>query len=84
MAVRGGEGGGRTLVTLFLWLNNGREEMLKMAEQEVKRGVLESPLHARDRQHLFPLNTQLIVFKRSGNTSLTLMTTPGHPYNHRR
>lgn len=29
-----GMGGGGTLVALFLWLNNGREEMLTMADRE--------------------------------------------------
>lgn len=47
-ARRAGEGG--ALVALFLWLNNGREEMLTMADrgnhEEVKRAVLESLVHA--------------------------------------
>lgn len=44
-----GEGGG-ALVALFLWLNNGREEMLTMADREnhvgVERAVLEWLVHA--------------------------------------
>lgn len=52
----GGEGEWKALVTLLLWLNNGREEMFKMAAREnggKGNGVLESLLYTGERRGTF-------------------------------
>lgn len=78
-----GVGAGETLVALFLWLNNGREEMLTMADREnhveVKRAVLESLVHVCTNRTSFPWNMQLIVFKRSGNITFTFESNSRTP-----